>query len=156
MAEKVTWAEVCQQVRMGDTLYSTCREKVPNFGGWPALAQPPAPEPEQDFSSSIEKSAVPIPPPPGGAPQQPLGAAKASEEPDPQRGALAVPPPPQKALQPAARQSAPQGAFGGFSDLMQGELPTKLLWAAAAGLLLMFLFGSKKQDSGSETPDKSA
>jgi hypothetical protein len=30
--ETLTWNEVCKRVRMGDGLYSTCREKVPEYG----------------------------------------------------------------------------------------------------------------------------
>lgn len=126
--EKVTWAQVCQQVRMGDTLYPTCRQKVPGFSTYPALAEPPGPEPETDFSKEIESDAVPIPPPP------PAGA------------------------QPAAPQGpwgAQQGSAG-LSSILQGETSTKLLWAAVGALVLMLLMNSKKPEEQKETAAKPA
>jgi hypothetical protein len=62
-AGTVTWAEVCQKVRLGDGLYSTCREKVTEYKGYPDLASPP-PADTADFSERIARTAVPIPEPP--------------------------------------------------------------------------------------------
>lgn len=62
--DATTWTEVCKKVRFGDTLYTTCREKVKDYpaGGFAGGAFDEVPD--RDFETQISRSALKIPDPP--------------------------------------------------------------------------------------------
>jgi hypothetical protein len=64
--DETTWGEVCKRVTMGDTLYSTCREKVSGYGpgGFAGGALDEFHDDDADFDAKLASSALAIPEPP--------------------------------------------------------------------------------------------
>jgi hypothetical protein len=64
--DTTSWGEVCKRVTMGDTLYSTCREKVSDYGpgGYAGGALDSFDDADEDFGAQLAGSALPVPPPP--------------------------------------------------------------------------------------------